>query len=56
MHDVELFQRALDLEEPWQVVDVGFDAGRRRLDLRIDFPKGSRVLLSRVRPSGLEGA
>jgi transposase len=42
MHDVDLFQRALGLEEPWEVVDVRFDAGERRLDLRIDFPKGSR--------------
>ena len=42
MHDVELFQRALGLQEPWQVVDVEFDAGERRLDLGIDFPKGSR--------------
>jgi transposase len=41
MHDVDLFQRALGLAEPWQVVDVEFDAGGRRLDLRIDFPKGS---------------
>src|SRR5512144_2135577 len=42
MHDVDLFQRALGLQEPWRVVDVEFDAGERRLDLRIDFPKGSR--------------
>ena len=42
MHDLDLFQRALGLEEPWEVVDVKFDAGARRLDLRIDFPKGSR--------------
>ena len=42
MHDVDLFQRALGLEEPWRVVDVRFDAEQRRLDLRIDFAKGSR--------------
>ena len=42
MPDVDLFQRALGLEEPWQVVDVKFDAAQRRLDLRIDFPKGSK--------------
>jgi transposase len=42
MHDAELFQRALGLVEPWEVVDVRFDAERRRLDLRIDFPKGAR--------------
>jgi hypothetical protein len=42
MPDLDLFQRALGLEEPWQVVDVKFDAAQRRLDLRIDFPKGSK--------------
>jgi len=42
MHDVDLFQRALGLEEPWRVVDVRFDAEQRRLDLRIDFARGSR--------------
>jgi hypothetical protein len=39
MHDVDLFQVALGLEKPWEVVGVEFDAERRRLDLRIDFPK-----------------
>jgi transposase len=42
MPNLDLFQRALGLEEPWQVVDEKFDAAQRRLDLRIDFPKGSR--------------
>jgi transposase len=41
MPDVDLFQKALGLDEPWEVVDVGFDAEQRRLDLRIDFAKGS---------------
>jgi transposase len=42
MPDVGLFSAALGLEEPWEVVDVQFDAERRRLDLRIDFQKGAR--------------
>src|SRR5580698_2693270 len=42
MHDLDLFQRALGLDEPWNVVDVQFDVARRRLDLRIDFAKGAR--------------
>jgi transposase len=41
MHDVDLFQQALGLKEPWEVAEVGFDAEQRRLDLRIDFPKGA---------------
>ena len=42
MPEVDLFQRALGLGEPWVVAGVGFDAGERRLDLRIDFRKGAR--------------
>jgi transposase len=42
MHDLDLFQQALGLEEPWEVVDVKFDAARRRLDLWVDFRKGAR--------------
>lgn len=53
MHDVDLFQRALGLDEPWQVVDVKFDAGGRRLDLRIDFPKGSRFCCPECGREGL---
>ena len=53
MHGVDLFQRALGLEEPWQVVDVEFDAGRRRLDLRIDFAKGSRFCCPECGRQGL---
>ena len=40
--DVRLFQAALGLSEPWQVVSVEFDPAGKRLDLRIDFEKGSR--------------
>lgn len=42
MHDLDLFQAALGLEEPWEVREVEFDASSRRLDLRIDFRKGAR--------------
>ena len=40
--DLRLFQAALGLSEPWQVVSVEFDPGGKRLDLRIDFEKGAR--------------
>ncbi len=36
--DFVLFNAALSLAEPWQVVSVEFDAATKRLDLRIDFP------------------
>ena len=42
MTDLNLFQRALGLVEPWEVVKEKFDAEQKRLDLRIDFAKGSK--------------
>ena len=54
MHDVDLFQQALGLQEPWRVVDVRFDAEQRRLDLRIDFPKGSRFACPECGREGCE--
>src|SRR6266511_2810760 len=38
----DLFQAALGLAEPWQVVRSEFDATARRLDLHLDFPQGAR--------------
>jgi transposase len=42
MHDLELFQQALGVVEPWKVAGVEFDVAQRRLDLWIDFARGSR--------------
>jgi transposase len=52
MRDIDLFQLALALEEPWQVVESTFDAAARRLELRLDFPKGSRFACPQCRRSG----
>jgi len=52
MRDVDLFQLALGLEEPWQVVSSSFDAGARRLELRLDFAKGARFECPECRRSG----
>jgi len=41
MSEVDLFQQALGLVEPWRVTEYSFDAGRRRLELRIDFERGA---------------
>jgi transposase len=54
MRGLELFQRALGLAEPWEVVDVQFDSERRRLDLRIDFPKGARFVCPECGRAGCE--
>jgi transposase len=42
VREVDLFEQALGLDEPWRVEASEFDAGRRRLDLRLDFPRGAR--------------
>lgn len=36
-----LFTAALGLEAPWHVTQLDFDAKAKRLDIRIDFPRGS---------------
>ena len=38
----ELFTRALGLEDPWQVVKLEFSESDKRLDIHLDFPRGSR--------------
>lgn len=42
VRDVDLFQRALGLEQPWRVTGSEFDVAARRLELRVDFAKGAR--------------
>ena len=39
--DLLLFKAALGLSEPWQATSVEFDPASKRLDLRIDFPRGA---------------
>jgi len=38
----ELFRVALGLAEPWRISKVEFSADQQPLDLRVDFPSGSR--------------
>ncbi len=52
MRDVDLFQQALGLQEPWRVATSTFDAGERRLDLRIEFSKGARFACADCGRSG----
>lgn len=42
MNELTLFTMALGLAKPWQVVEVKFSKEEGRLDLRIDFPKGTK--------------
>ena len=41
MRDIDLFQMALGLTPPWQVSSSEFDPQQKRLDIKIDFPRGS---------------
>ena len=42
MRDTDLFQLALGLIPPWMVKAANFDAGKKRLDIEIDFKTGGR--------------
>jgi len=42
MRDTTLMQLALGLTQPWIVTDSAFDPQAQRLDIKIDFPAGSR--------------
>jgi len=41
MRDTELFQLALGLSSPWQFASSEFDLEQKRLDIMLDFPRGS---------------
>ena len=42
MRDTDLFQLALGLPSPWTVTRSEFSVEDGRLDLHVDFPRGSR--------------
>lgn len=42
MKDIDLIQLALGLAPPWKVVRCQFDPLQKRLDIHLDFPRGSR--------------
>jgi transposase len=37
----EIFDKALGIDKPWFIYDVNFDVKAKRLDIKIDFPKGT---------------
>ena len=43
----ELFQKALSIGDPWYVKDIKFDPELKRLDIWIDFKKGSKFPCSK---------
>jgi len=52
--DLALFKAALGLTEPWQVTSVEFDPATKRLDLRIDFPRGATFCCPECGVAGLK--
>ena len=36
-----LFSQALGIESPWIITGVAFDSVKKRLDIKVDFIKGS---------------
>ncbi len=42
MEQAKLFAAALGLTAPWSVTEIRFSAAEKRLDLVLDFPRGSR--------------
>ena len=45
MKETELIQIALMLTPPWQVAECQFDVNQKRLDIHLDFAKGSRFFV-----------
>jgi hypothetical protein len=37
-----VFEQALGIKEPWFIDRFSFDVEKRRLDIHIDFPAGTR--------------
>ena len=44
MRDIDLFQAALGLADPWYVKALRFDAAAKRLDIDLDFKRGGRFV------------
>jgi len=42
MRDTQLYQRILDLEEPWKVKDVELNVDEARVDIRVEHERGVR--------------
>jgi len=54
MKDTELLQMALGLKPPWQVSKADFNPDEKRLDIRLDFPKGSTFTCPKCGLSGVK--
>ncbi len=44
MNSEELFKKLPGLDEPWYIKQIRFDHEDKRVNIYVDFPKGSRFL------------
>jgi len=44
----KLFETALGIQAPWHVKSVDFNVAAKRLDIEVDFERGSRYRRKRV--------
>ena len=54
MGGVDLFQMALGLTPPWEVESCEFSPEKKRLDMRLPFPRGSVFVCPECGRSGLK--
>lgn len=52
MNERDLFRVALGLDEPWEVTKIEFSAEKQRLDIHLDFPRGSKFPCSECGEKG----
>jgi transposase len=52
MRDNDLFQLALGITSPWFVASSAFDAGKKRLDIKLDFKTGARFACPDCKANG----
>ena len=54
MRDVDIFQMALGLTPPWEVESCEFSPEKKRLDIRLTFPRGSVFVCPECGDGGLK--
>lgn len=54
MKDTDLFQLALGLTPPWEVLSSDFDPQKQRLDIKLHFPRGSTFTCPDCGQTGLK--
>ena len=54
MRDVDIFQMALGLTPPWEVASCAFSPEKKRLDIRLTFPRGGVFVCPECGRTGLK--